>query len=121
MDAFSYLSVLISIVLGLGITQLLSGMARWVAGRAEVRLYAPAVCWAFTLLLIHVQTWWTMFPLRLHKDWTFLQFAVVLLQPSILYLLAALALPTAAGADMKAKIFTSVDHRRLDLDNFDFL
>jgi hypothetical protein len=41
-DPFSYLSVLISIILGLGITQLLTGLGRLLQARAGTRLYAPA-------------------------------------------------------------------------------
>ena len=74
MDQFNYLAVLISIILGLGITQLLSGFGRWIEHRATFRAYAPAICWAFVLLVIQVQCWWAMFGLREQTDWTFLKF-----------------------------------------------
>jgi hypothetical protein len=64
MDSFSYLSVLISIVLGLGAANLLTGLARIVQMRTRVTMYWPTIVWALTLLVIHVQTWWTMFGLR---------------------------------------------------------
>jgi hypothetical protein len=108
MDAFSYLSVLISIILGLGITQLLTGLGRLLQARAGTRLYAPAITWVAVLLLIHVQTWWTMFGLRGVRGWTFGAFLVVLLQPALLYLMAALAVPeVTAGApvDLRANYF----------------
>ena len=108
MDAFSYLSVLISIILGLGITQLLTGLGRLLQARTGTRLYAPAVAWIGILLVIHVQTWWTMFGLRDVREWTFGAFLVVLLQPSVLYLMAALAVPeVTAGApvDLRANYF----------------
>ena len=97
MDAFSYLSVLISIVLGLGVTQLLTGFGRLIEARDRVRSYGPVLIWAGVILLIHIQTWWVMFGLRAHQDWTFGAFLMVLLQPLVLYLLAALALPTDFG------------------------
>ena len=50
MDAFSYLSVLISIILGLGITQLLTGLGRLMQVRRRTRLYGPAVAWVALLL-----------------------------------------------------------------------
>ena len=104
MAAFDYLSVLISIVLGLGITQLLSGFGRCLERRNEVKLYAPAIAWALFLLLVHIQTWWTMFGLRHWPDWTFLQFAAVLLQPIVLFLLTTVALPGTASAELDLKI-----------------
>lgn len=97
MEAFDYLAVLISIVLGLGITQLLAGFGRWLEQRATVRAHAPAVLWAAFLLLAHIQTWWSMFGLRHGTAWTFVQFFLVLLQPILLYLLAHLVFPLAGG------------------------
>ncbi len=104
MDNFSCLSVLISIVLGLGITQILSGFGRWVENRATFPAYAPSILWAVLLLVMHVQTWWSMYGLRQHEHWTFLQFFVVLLQPIVLYLLSSLVLPSqgCAVADLKS-------------------
>ena len=97
MDDFNYLAVLISIILGLGMTQLLSGLGRWIEGRAESGFYAPTLVWVIVLLLLHVQTWWTLYGLRSHQGWSFLHFALVLLQPTILFLLTVLALPSAGA------------------------
>ena len=93
MDPFSYLSVLISIILGLGITQLVTGLGRLIQARDRVKPYAPTLSWIAALLVIHVQTWWAMFGLRNHPAWNFGQFFVVLLQPLVLSLLAALVVP----------------------------
>lgn len=106
MGAFGYLSVLISIVLGLGITHLLQGFGRWVEGRSEFRAFGPSLAWAGFLLLVHIQTWWTMFGYMQHGEWTFLEFVVVLSQPMVLYLMTLL-------------VFPSVEARRQDLrENF---
>lgn len=107
MDAFNYLAVLISIILGLGIAQLLTGFGRWIEQRNAFRAFIPAIVWAGILLLIHVQTWWSMFGLRFHANWTFVQFAIVLLQPIALYLLAIVALPSgnAPKVDLRANYF----------------
>ncbi len=106
MEAFAHLSILISIILGLGIAELLSGFARTIEKRGAARIYPPPVVWAFLLLLTHVQTWWSIFGLRSHLDWTFFQFSVVLLQPIVLYMLSALALPrSSAELDLHANYF----------------
>jgi hypothetical protein len=97
MDEFDYLAVLISIILGLGITQLLTGVGRWIEQRRVLQAFSPAMIWAGILLLVHVQTWWSMFGLRFVTDWTFVRFAMVLLQPVILYLLATIVLPSERG------------------------
>ena len=108
MEPFSYLSVLVSIILGLGITRLLTGLGQQIEFRDSVRFYWPSLVWAVTLLLVHVQAWWSMFGMRDHVGWTFVQFLVVLLQPITLYLLAALVLPTAtpgAPVDLRTHYF----------------
>jgi hypothetical protein len=93
MDAFSYLSVLLSIIVGLAITQILTGFRGIVLWREHVRMYWPAPLWAGTLLLINVQSWWAMFSLREIAAWTFAGFAIVLAQTIVQYLLAAIVLP----------------------------
>jgi hypothetical protein len=108
MDEFGYLSVLLSIILGLSVTQLLQGLAGIIQARTRVRLYWPAVGWAILLLAADAQAWWAMFGLRQHHPWTFLQFAIVLLETIVLYLLAALVLPSFAGdevVDLRANYF----------------
>lgn len=63
--------------------------------------------WAGILLVIHVQTWWSMFGLRFLTQWTFVTFSAVLLQPITLYLLAILVLPSqsATTIDMRVNYF----------------
>ncbi|MFL5613187.1 MAG: hypothetical protein ACJ796_05945 [Gemmatimonadaceae bacterium] len=93
MDAFSYLSVLLSIILGLGLTQILTAVGRLIRHRERVRIHWLPLVWAGVLLLIYVQVWWSMYGLRLRSDWTFLAFGIVLAQTATLYLMAAVALP----------------------------
>jgi hypothetical protein len=112
MDAFSYLSVLLSIVLGLAITQILQGFRGLVLTRARLRMYWPCMLWAVLLLVIDVQSWWAMYGLRVHTGWNFLAFAVVLMQTVLLYMLAGLVLPDFADdhpIDLRAHYY---DHSR---------
>lgn len=108
MDEFSYLSVLLSIILGLAVTQILQGFRGLLLSRARVRLYWPTLLWAAVLLVIFVQSWWAMFGLRHHSDWTFSGFAVVLFHTITLYMLAGLVLPDFPGdqpVDLRAHYF----------------
>ena len=61
MDEFSYLSVLISVILGLAVTQILKGFRGILLSRTRVRIYWPVIAWAVLLLLVCVQSWWAMF------------------------------------------------------------
>lgn len=100
MDAFNYLSVLLSIIIGLGITQVLTAAGRLIRGRARVVAYWPPLLWAAVLIVIYVQVWWSMFELRSHADWTFLSFLAVLTQTVTLYMMAALVLPETVDEEI---------------------
>jgi hypothetical protein len=107
MDEFGYLAVILSIILGLSVTQLLQGLSQVINARDRVRIYGPAIGWAL-LLVIDVQAWWAMFQYRSRHAWTFLQFAILLLETIFLYLLAALALPMVflgEVVDLRANYF----------------
>ena len=97
MDEFSYLSVLLSVILGLAVTQILKGFRGLVVSRARIRIYWPVIAWAALLLLVCFQNWWSMFGMRLRHDWTFLQFAMVLLNTILIYMLAGLVFPDLFG------------------------
>ena len=112
MDEFNYLSVLLSVILGLAVTQILKGLRGMVMSRTRVRLYWPTLLWAVLVLLMCVQSWWAMFGLRLRQGWRFQEFGVVLLQTILTYMLAGLVLPDFFGdapVDLRKNFF---DHRR---------
>ena len=97
MDSFSYLSVFISLILGLGVSHLLTGVAALIRSRRELKLWWPTPLWMATTFLIQVQTWWAMFTLRSIEHWSFAAFLVVLLQPVSIFMMAALIVPRAVG------------------------
>jgi hypothetical protein len=49
-DEFGYLSVILSIILGLSATQLLQGISQVINARDRVRIYWPAIGWTLLLL-----------------------------------------------------------------------
>lgn len=93
MDAFSYLSVLLSIILGLAITQVLQGYRAVLLSRSRVRLYVPSLIWSALLLIFSAQFWWASFGLTGRDDWTFGTFGIILLQTVLLYMMSAIVLP----------------------------
>ena len=97
MDAFSYLSILLSIIVGLGLTQILTAVGRIIRHRDRVRADWLPLLWAAVLLVIYVQVWWSMFGLRHVNEWTFGSFAAILAQTGTLYLMAAVVLPEQVG------------------------
>jgi len=100
MDEFSYLSVLISVILGLAVTQILKGFRGILLSRARIQIYWPVVGWAALLLLVCFQHWWAMFGMRHRQDWTFEQFGIVLLNVIFIYMVAGLVFPDFFGDEV---------------------
>jgi hypothetical protein len=97
LDSFTYISVLLSIVLGLAITQVLLGLRGLILTRAKVKLYTPTLIWAVVALLIPIQAWWASFAMREQPKWTFLALLVIMLEMISIYMVAALVLPDITG------------------------
>jgi hypothetical protein len=96
-DEFSYLSVLLSVVIGLAVTEILKGFRGKMLSHAPVTRYWPTQVWAGTMLLVCTQTWWAMFGLRNRHDWKFDEFLVVFVQTVFLYLICGLVFPDIPG------------------------
>jgi len=109
---FEYISVLLSILIGLGVTQLLSGIARLVR---DGRALAPA-WWVLvavgTLLLASFQVWWISFAWRTVPEWTFFSYVTFMIQPVLLYLLSYLILPGDLHLDGAALVRAFIEKRR---------
>lgn len=97
MTLFEYAMVLVSIVLALGVTQLLQGASEFVRSS---RVYFGHAFWVLALLLIHVQLWWAMWDLHERASWTFLTFLYLLLGPVLLFFATNLLLPRTATESM---------------------
>jgi hypothetical protein len=98
MSSEEYLSVLVSIVIGLGISHLLTGVGNLLVDRARVRFYW--VWGAFVLLtfMAYVQLWWATFGLGGEGVLTnFFGFLFFMLPPIGLFLMTVLLLPDFEG------------------------
>jgi hypothetical protein len=96
-ESFNYLSVLISIILGLAIAQVLQGLRGLILTRKKVKLYTPTVIWTGMALLVAIQGWWAAFSMHEQATWNFLGLLVIVLQAVSVYMIAALVLPDPKG------------------------
>lgn len=92
-DAFAYLSVLLSIILGLAIAEVLQGYRSLLLARGAVRLYAPPLIWSGIMLVLAIHFWWASFGLAKRENWDFTAFCAVLMQTVMLFMGASLLLP----------------------------
>jgi hypothetical protein len=109
---FTFLSVLISVILGLAVAEILQGFRGLLWSRTRIQIYWPVIGWALLVLLVCFQHWWSMFGMRTHHDWTFQQFAIMSLQATLLYMVAGLLFPDFFGeaiVDLKESFY---GHRR---------
>lgn len=105
MDAFGYVSVIFSVVIGLGLSHLLTGVVDLFKARGRVKFYWVHLLWVALTFVGHIFLWWTMWNLRLLRGWDFFSFLLILLGPVLLYVAAALLLPKvepgAAAIDLR--------------------
>lgn len=104
-DAFPYLSVLVSIIIGLGMSHLLGALVRGIHNRTRSRLYWPSLVWGFNLFVLLMLVWWSEFDLNHHEHWTFAIFACTIALPALIYVMCGLILPaseTRTSDDMRS-------------------
>jgi hypothetical protein len=93
MDAFSYLVILSSIVLGLGLTRLVGGLGYLMQIRKRKRTYWVHTLWTLNVLLAMIIVWWFAYRWHSYERWTFFLFLWLLISPIVLYLIASLLFP----------------------------
>jgi hypothetical protein len=102
MSLFEFLMVLVSIIIGLGIAEVLTGIARLIRCRESIQgfwIHSVAVMAIFFALL---QQWWEIWGVRDAPDWTFLGLVMMLGGPVGLFLMAHLLFPEPMqGANMR--------------------
>lgn len=93
MSHFEYVMVIVSIILGLGLTLVLRGLSKLM--RSD---HPPAVVvlYGVFLLMTHLQTWWGLWDAREIGQWTQVRFVLVAVYPCILYAMSELMLPMAS-------------------------
>jgi len=93
MEGFSYLSVMVSMVLGLGLSQLFGGIGNLVQVRRRVKLYWLHSLWVLLLIVLHVHMWWSFWALSGVEDWTYAIFLYVLIGPGALVIASHISIP----------------------------
>ena len=99
MTTFEYLAVLISVIVGLGITQLLGGVARLINYRSKYKLYWVHLVWTANLFMLLVAFWWSQLWLNRLEDWTYLFYFFTILFSVLLYLICAVIMPSDFPGD----------------------
>jgi hypothetical protein len=93
MSVFEYLGVLLSVIMGLGVTHILAGLSKTIHHRRTLKLFWVHTLWAFNVLIYIVIIWWGMFWWSGLQEWSFFQFLLLILYAIVLFLAASLLFP----------------------------
>jgi hypothetical protein len=116
MTPFEYVTVLISIILGLGITQIVTGIADIIHQWNRMKIYWPHALWILLVFVMHIHEWWYMYELKRHAQWHLVSFLFLILYPILLFVLARILFPFGAmDTDVDFKIFYFGNYRKFFL------
>ena len=90
MTKFEFIAVLLSIIFGLGLTNLLSGMLQAFLRR---ELTDTRIAWSIFVGNLLLVDWWLLFRWSDHIDWRFHEFLYLVLWATVHYLMAASLYP----------------------------
>ena len=93
MSLFEFLMVFVSIIVGLGVAEILTGVARQIRWRKSIVGYWVHSCGVALIFLALLQNWWELWELRNMPEWIFSGLVLMLIAPASLYLIAHLIFP----------------------------
>ncbi|MEP5764748.1 MAG: hypothetical protein ABJ308_09140 [Halieaceae bacterium] len=105
MSLFEFQMVLLSIIIGLGLSELLTGFARVLRAGRLADLGLAHWCLFLTLLVVLLQMFWESWGLHRIEVWTFPALLLMLGAPILLYLVAHLVFPSDPGTNLTAHYF----------------
>ena len=100
MSVFEYIGVLVSVIMGLGITHLATGTSKLIQHRSEVRLYFPHMLWTLNILIFILLIWWGMFNWSNHENWFAYEYLFIALYAIVMFFLASLLYPWDMAKDV---------------------
>jgi hypothetical protein len=106
---YQHVVVVMSIVVGLSVTQLLRGVAQLYRNRGRVRMHWLHSAWIAVTVVFSLLLWWTFWSYRGIADWNFLRFAIYLSPAVVFYFLVAIAIPDPSDPvdDMRQYYFAN--------------
>jgi hypothetical protein len=93
MSSFEFISILISIIIGLGVTNLLAGAGRAFYRRRENPIDEVHIVLTAATLLILILNWWVIFSWNIESHWSFEKFLVLNVWTISCYMLTVFLYP----------------------------
>ncbi len=93
MDPYEYLTLLVSVILGLAVVHLLSGVSLILDTRIRERIDWIHAVWTANVFVTTLLVWWFNFSLTAIQEWTLLHFLNLVAYSVVLYLMSGLLYP----------------------------
>ena len=90
---YFHLRILMGVILGVGLTRILAGVASFAQHPAHKKLSATHLIWLAVVLVSAIHFWWAQYGLIRIHPWHFELFVFVLFYAFLFYLMATLLIP----------------------------
>ena len=102
MEPFEYVVVLTSLILGLGLSQILIGISNVISNYRNVKLSLPHSLLVVIIFMTHIQEWWInyQYSKTIHV-WTLPMVLSLLIYPTLLFLYARILFPPLLKEEKK--------------------
>ena len=94
MSRFEFLLVLVSIIVALALSELIAGWGRMLRKRSAVTWCWLHIFWMVLAFLTLTEVWWVLWELQGSVEWTYGNFLIVLVAPTIAVLAVETITPT---------------------------
>lgn len=120
MDIRTHLVTLISIIIGIGLTEMLGNLHRLVRNRGRVQWDWLPVAWSAALLLLVINYWWSIYlgVSGLDQTSNAAEFGLILVPPILLFLTTASVLPNFDGSSEWDMRRSYDEHRKTFIATF---
>ena len=99
MNPFQFILGLYAVTSGLGLTLLVSSVAKMIEARNRTQRYWVHTCWLTFLFVANVTSWLSLWAVRGHPAWSVFEALLLLIVPILLYIVSYLAVPNFDDAD----------------------
>jgi hypothetical protein len=103
MGVFEYIGVLVSVIMGLGITHLATGATKLIQHRDQVKFYLPHTLWTVNVLVFILLIWWGMFWWSGHEKWYAYEYLFITLYAIVLFFLSSMLYPWDMDKDIDVR------------------
>lgn len=95
MISFQHVITLVSIIIGLGLAQILINFNSLITERKNVHFHWLPIYWAIGTFFVQVQWWWGIYKAKNIESWNFVFFSFIILNPISMFLASGTVLPNA--------------------------